>query len=87
MYRSFGILEVVGMTTAMICLDTMLKSAYVDLLKFEKIHSGFISIIIQGDLASVQYAIEVGTEIAIQKGSLRASRVIARPYEGIEKLF
>ncbi|WNF38843.1 BMC domain-containing protein [Bacillaceae bacterium IKA-2] len=86
MNQSLGIIEVVGMVTAMACIDAMVKSAYVEVTKIERVGSGFIAIMIEGDLASVQVALEIGAETVQCHGELVAAKVIARPYEGLEKL-
>lgn len=86
MYRSLGIIEVVGMVTATACIDAMVKSAYVEVTKVERVGSGFLAVIIKGDLASVQVAIEIGAETAQSHGQLIAYRVIPRPYDGLEKM-
>lgn len=86
MYRSLGIIEVVGMVTATASIDAMIKSAFIEVKKIDRIGSGYITIMIEGDLASVQVAIEVGREVAQCHGELVAYRVIPRPYEGLDKL-
>lgn len=87
MYQSMGILEVVGMAAATACTDRMIKSAFVQIDKMEKTGSGLLTIIIRGDLASVQYAIEKGVEEAMKFNALYQYEVIPRPYEGIESVF
>lgn len=86
MKQSLGMIEVEGNVTALICADKMIKSAYVEIRSIKKIRSGIVVIIVNGDLASVQYAIEIGQEAAAEHGNLIAARVIPRPYEGLEKL-
>lgn len=84
--RSIGIIEVVGMTVAVAIVDTMTKSAFVEVYSIKHIGSGIVTIIIQGDLASVQVAIEIGKETAANFGELISFTVIPRPYEGLEKM-
>ena len=86
MYRSLGIIEVVGLVTATACIDAMVKSAYVEVYNIKRTGSGMITVLIQGDLASVKEAIEIGESVAYRYGELIATRVIARPYEGLECL-
>lgn len=85
MYRSFGLLEVVGIATAATCIDAMVKSAYVEVYHIKRIGSGMITIIISGDLASVKEALKTGEDIANSMGELVAVRAIARPYDGLEE--
>ncbi|MFD2445383.1 BMC domain-containing protein [Bacillus sp. CGMCC 1.16607] len=84
--QSIGILEVVGFVTATACIDAMVKSAYIEVFNVERVGSGLVTIMIQGDLASIKEALEVGAEVAGRFGELIAVRAIARPYEGLEKL-
>ncbi len=86
MGRSLGLLEVVGMVTAIACIDKMVKSAFVEVTRVEQIGSGMITIFIEGDLASVQYALEQGEEEAHYRGVFVTSKAIPRPYVGLDKL-
>lgn len=86
MYRSFGLIEVIGFVTATACIDTMVKSAFVELHDMKRTGSGMITIIIKGDLASVKEALQLGAETAHQHGEVVAMKVIARPYPGLERL-
>mgnify|MGYP005749084475 CR=1 FL=1 len=81
--QSLGMLEVIGMASAIACMDAMVKSAFVHVNKVERVGSGYICVMIEGDLASVQHAIEVGKNHC--QGQLVAAKVIPRPYEGLEK--
>ncbi|KIL46684.1 hypothetical protein KP77_28110 [Jeotgalibacillus alimentarius] len=80
MKQSYGFLEVTGYAAALKCADIMIKTAYITISHMERIGSGLVTIMIEGDLASVQAAIEAGIESA--ESSLLTANVIARPYEG-----
>ncbi|WP_078592807.1 BMC domain-containing protein [Evansella clarkii] len=82
MYQSYGFVEVIGYTAAVACLDVMIKSAYVTCEQVEKTGSGYITIAVKGDLASVQAALESAEETAAVYGELIRTKVIARPYDG-----
>mgnify|MGYP005758089583 CR=1 FL=1 len=83
MNQSLGMLEVIGMASAIACIDVMVKSAFVRIIKVERVGSGYICVMVEGDLASVQHAIEVGKTQC--QGQLVAAKVIPRPAEGLEK--
>ncbi|RCW71934.1 BMC domain-containing protein [Saliterribacillus persicus] len=87
MYRSIGLIEVAGMTTAISSVDAMVKGAYVEVVNIERIGSGLITIIISGDLASVQAAVEVGIEAASSHGEVFGFKVIPRPSESLYQLY
>lgn len=86
MNRSIGIIEVIGLVTATACIDAMVKSAYVEVFNIHRTGSGMITIMLQGDLASIKEALEIGESVAHRYGELVAVRAIARPYDGLEKL-
>ncbi|MFC4403497.1 BMC domain-containing protein [Gracilibacillus xinjiangensis] len=81
MYQSLGIMEVEGLVTATSAIDTMCKHAFVEVVKIEKTGSGWVTIMIQGDLASVQAALEVGVVTAYRHGQVVAVKTIPRPDE------
>ncbi|GGK30356.1 BMC domain-containing protein [Caldalkalibacillus thermarum TA2.A1] len=86
MNLSLGIIEVEGLVTATACMDAMVKSAFVNVHHVEQVGSGWIAIMITGDLASVQAALERGAEVAQYFGEVVAVRTIPRPYQGLEPL-
>lgn len=81
MYRSIGILEVRGMTAAIECIDQMTKNAFVEIVSVIRSTGGLMTVLVSGDLASVQAAIEIGLERSMEKGAFYAMKVIPRPYE------
>lgn len=45
-----------------------------------------ITILIDGDLASIKEALEIGQDVAHRYGEIVAVRAIARPYDGLKRL-
>ncbi|WP_374724559.1 BMC domain-containing protein [Calidifontibacillus erzurumensis] len=86
MNQSIGIIEVIGLTAATACIDGMVKAAFVEVYNIKQTGSGMLTIIIQGDLASVQFAVEKGADVAQSFGELIGIHVIPRPYSGLEKI-
>ncbi|WP_077210982.1 BMC domain-containing protein [Bacillus dakarensis] len=86
MNGSLGIIETRGLTAAIEAADAMLKAANVEVVGSEKIGSGLVSVIIQGDVGAVKAATEVGAEAAQRVGELVAVHVIPRPHGDISKL-
>lgn len=80
---SLGFIETRGLIAAIDAADAMLKAAYVDLVGIEKIGSGLVTVVIEGDVASVKAATESGSLAASRLGELVAVHVIARPDEGL----
>lgn len=64
--------------------DTMLKSAGVTLVGFEKIGSGYCTAIVRGAIADVRLAVESGVQVAEQFGQYVSSLVIPRPLPNLE---
>lgn len=86
MNGSLGIIETRGLTAAIEAADAMLKAANVEIVGTEKIGSGLVTVIVNGDVGAVKAAVEVGIDAAQRVGELVASHVIARPHGDIEKL-
>jgi ethanolamine utilization protein EutM len=80
---AIGFIETRGLTAAIQAADTMLKSAEVVLVGMEKIGSGLITIIVQGDVGAVKAATEAGSEAASQLGELISVNVIPRPHTNV----
>ncbi|MEI3607201.1 BMC domain-containing protein [Pseudogracilibacillus sp. SE30717A] len=86
MSNSLGMIETRGLTAAIEAADAMLKAANVEIVGSEKIGSGLVSVIIQGDVGAVKAATEVGEEAASRVGEVVAVHVIPRPHGDISKL-
>lgn len=84
--KALGIIETRGLTAAIEAADTMLKAANVTLVKTEKIGSGLVSVVIQGDVGAVKAAVEAGAESASRLGEVLAINVIPRPVEELRKM-
>ncbi|WNF38845.1 BMC domain-containing protein [Bacillaceae bacterium IKA-2] len=86
MSKSIGIIETRGLTAAIEAADAMLKAANVEIVGSEKIGSGLVSVIVQGEVGAVKAATEVGAEAAARVGEVVAVHVIPRPHSDVEKL-
>ena len=76
-----GLLETQGLVAALHATDDMLKSSNVTLVGKEKIGAAYVTIIVRGDVAAVQTAIETGRQ-SVERlgGTLILADVIARPH-------
>ena len=80
MGKSYGFIEISGVTAAVDALDIMCKTADVEFVAWErKLGGRLVTIIVQGDVASVTQAVETAVASAIK--SPVASTVIANPHE------
>lgn len=83
---SVGIIDTVGFTGAVTALDTCLKTADVEFVRYEKMSGGIVSIIIKGDVGAVSASVMAGIEAAAAVGEYRKHTIIARLDDQTEKL-
>ena len=80
---AIGLIETQGFTAVIEAIDTACKAANVEVLGKEKLGGGYITILIKGDVAAVNAAIEAGKSRVDGLGKLIAAHVIARPSAAI----
>ena len=84
---AIGLLETQGLVAALHATDDMLKSSNVTLVGKEKIGAAYITIMVRGDVAAVQTAIETGKRTVERLGGkLILADVIARPHPELAAL-
>ena len=84
--KALGMIETRGLTAAIEAADTMLKSANVEVVGTEKIGSGLVTVVIQGEVGAVKAAVEAGVENAQRIGEIVAAHVIPRPNADLVKV-
>jgi microcompartment protein CcmL/EutN len=82
--KAIGILETKGFAPLVQGADAALKAANVDLVEWRQVGSGYVSFIIEGDVAAVQSAIDAGAEAASRIGEVISQLVIARPVDELD---
>ncbi len=75
---SLGVLETRGYTALVQAIDAMVKAANVDIMSYEKVGGGLVSVCISGDVGAVRVALEAGQLAASQAGEA-ASVLIPNP--------
>lgn len=86
MEYSLGLVEVSALGNAIVMLDDMLKAADVEFVATErKLGGRLVTIVVRGELTSVQASVDAGVARATKDGCLKASQVIARPHHEILK--
>ena len=84
---AIGLLETQGLVAALHATDDMLKSSNVTLAGKEKIGAAYVTIVIRGDVSSVQTAIETGKQTVLRLGGkLILADVIPRPHPDLASL-
>ena len=90
MRAALGLIESIGLTTAIAALDAASKAADVRLVGFDKVIgvSKKVSVTIQiaGEVAAVRAAVDAGVVAAERVGEVVASHVIPRPHEEVDKI-
>lgn len=83
---AIGFIETQGFTAVIEAIDTACKAANVEVLGREKLGGGYITVMIKGDVAAVNAAIEAGVAKVNGLGKLIAAHVIPRPSQSILSL-
>jgi len=86
MSNALGMVETKGLIAAIEAGDTMLKAANVELVGYEKIGGGFVTVMVRGDVGAVKAAAEAGAQAAQRLGELISVQVIPRPHVDLEKI-
>jgi carbon dioxide concentrating mechanism protein CcmO len=84
--QALGFIETQGFTAVFEAIDTACKAASVEVVGKEKLGGGYVTVVIQGQLAAVEAAVQSGKESVDGLGKLIAAHVIARPSEAVLKL-
>ncbi|MDX2227320.1 MAG: BMC domain-containing protein [Verrucomicrobiae bacterium] len=79
--QALGMIETKGLTSLLEATDEMLKAANVQVVGWEKIGSGNVTVFVRGDVAAVKASVEAGATAAAQIGEVVAVHVIPRPHE------
>ncbi len=85
--NAIGILETKGFAPLVLGADAAVKSANVELVEWRQVGSGYVSFVVEGDVAAVRSAIEAANEAASRVGEVMSQLVIPRPDESIEGTF
>ena len=84
--KALGFLETRSLTAAIEASDAMTKAADVVVIGTEKIGSGLVNVVIEGEVDAVNAAVAAGVEVAEAIGEVYASHVIPRPHADVEKI-
>lgn len=86
-YEALGLIETFGIVFVLEAADAMVKSADVDLIGYENTASGYISVLVSGDVAACNTAVAAGVKAVSDMGAeVYSSVVIARPHPDLKKI-
>ena len=85
--RALGMIETFGLVFICQAADAMVKAGEVELIGYENTASGYISVLVRGDVAACKSAVEAGVKAVADMGTEVYSQcVIATPHPDIEKI-
>ncbi|WP_312693185.1 BMC domain-containing protein [Caproiciproducens sp.] len=83
---ALGMIETHGLVPAIEAADAMVKAANVNLVGYEKIGSGLVTVMVRGDVGAVKAATDAGAASAKMVGEVVSIHVIPRPHSDTEKI-
>ena len=81
--QALGLVETVGLVPSLEACDKMLKASNVKLVSYENIGSTLVTIMVVGDVAAVEAAVEAGAQAAAAIGKLTSHNVMPRPIPSV----
>ncbi|MGI6257675.1 MAG: BMC domain-containing protein [Anaerovoracaceae bacterium] len=86
-YEALGLVETFGLVYVLEAADAMVKAADVELIGYENTASGYISVLVSGDVAACNTAVKAGVKAVEEMGTeVYSSVVIARPHQDLIKI-
>lgn len=86
MSSALGFIETYSLVSVLEAADAMCKAADVELVGYENVASGLVSVVVRGDVGAVEAAVAAGVVAAGKVGKVYSSNVIARPHPDVEKI-
>jgi microcompartment protein CcmL/EutN len=84
MADALGMIETKGFVAVVEAADAMVKAAKVELVGYEKIGGGYVTVVVRGDVAAVRAATEAGQRAAERLGEIVSVHVIPRPHVNVD---
>ena len=86
MEDALGLIETRGLVAVIEATDAMLKAAKVSYVGMRKVGSGYVSVMVQGDVAACKAAVDAGAAAAGRVGEVISVHVIPRPHSDVSKI-
>lgn len=87
MFEAIGAIETFGLVFVLEAADAMGKAANVDVVGYENVASGYISVLVAGDVDACKTAVKAGIEAVEAMGAeVYSSVVIASPRAELKKI-
>lgn len=86
-FEAIGAIETFGLVYVLEAADAMCKAADVEVIGYENVASGYISVLVEGDVGACKTAVEAGVKAVEAMGSeVYSSVVIPRPHPDLAKI-
>ncbi|MCG3160710.1 MAG: Propanediol utilization protein PduA [Acidobacteria bacterium] len=82
--EALGMVECRGLVAMIEAADTMVKTANVRLVGFEKVDAGLVTAIVRGEVGAVKAAVDAGAAAARRIGEVVSVHVIPRPHDEVD---
>ena len=86
MEDALGLIETRGLVAVIEATDAMLKAAKVEYVGMRKVGSGYVSVLVSGDVAACKAAVDAGAASAARVGEVVSVHVIPRPHGDVSKI-
>ncbi len=83
---ALGLVETRGLVGSIEAADTMVKAANVQLVGYEQVGGGYVTVMVRGDVGAVKAATDAGAEAAACVGEVVSVHVIPRPHAEVETI-
>lgn len=77
--KALGMIETRGFVAAVEAVDTMIKSASVEVLGTKEVGGGLVSVFVQGDVGAVKAAVDAAAASVKKLGELVSVHIIPKP--------
>ncbi|MFH1005975.1 MAG: ethanolamine utilization microcompartment protein EutM [Candidatus Latescibacterota bacterium] len=84
MNDALGMIETKGFVAMVEAADAMVKAANVQLVSWQKVGSGLVTVLVRGDVGAVKAATDAGAAAAQRIGEVVSVHVIPRPHAELE---
>lgn len=84
--EALGMIETRGLVAVIEATDAMLKAARVSYVGMHKVGSGYVSVLVEGDVAACRAAVDAGAAAAGKIGEVVSVHVIPRPHSEVSKI-
>lgn len=88
MKQALGLVEIAGLSTAIVVADAMAKAANVEIIEVENTKGlGYMTIKVTGDVGAVNASVQAGCQLGRMHDKLVSCKVIPRPSDFVEQTF